>query len=165
LDTGVEPLSGDVKVELKSAQSTEVSVTTWRTDRLKELPFENWASSAESGKYGEDLDNANRYVATECVRVEGMTATLTFSNDRSAALKAKYQGNTPPLGAHLNAKWTDDGRLVISSTQAFYVVAELSLVEKGRSLGMHPNGQRVKVLKPKQCSATTRSDRDDSIAP
>lgn len=122
------PISADVKADLSAAQKAVVRAVKWRTDRLNELEYEEWAKSSHSGKYAKDTlrDPIHSRIENAAVLVHGFSAELTYSGKQAMELSAKFPLNQEvDLGGGLSAKRTSQTTLSIHSSDDFYVVCTL----------------------------------------
>jgi hypothetical protein len=119
----VTPVSGDVRADLKKAESVKVNVGGWSIDELKEALFERMIRDNESLR--DEFESPDRVVVENAVKVSGFSADFKFSKSLADQLKAKYSGKEVSLqnGARLASQFTADTTLTMSSSNAFYILA------------------------------------------
>lgn len=108
----------EVGANLSRARKVSVEPTEWRWEDLIVGPYQTYLRS--SADAGAALNADNRAVLLRAVKVKGIKTKLTFSKADSASLKAQV------LPASLNASWTSDTELTISSAEEFYIAGQLS---------------------------------------
>ena len=104
------------------AKRVEVSVESWRVDRIEELPYERWIQSVDSGVFGEDLsgeDWKSRRVMDAAIAVEGFEAKLEFEESAVARVRAAVAKIDASAG--LDVQWTTETTLSVASKQSFYI--------------------------------------------
>lgn len=156
------PLQADLSGALESAQTTRVSVDSWRVDRLANFDYEAWAKSKEADGYGQDLVGpkwrARRFMDA-AIAVSGFSAELSFESKRAASLQAKYPNPTANIGGSFSATWVGTNTLKITSKGEFYISGSLSPVREPGSLGSMTASRQL-VPAPIAISKTTKVGLD-----
>jgi len=97
--TGATPLSFDLNTELGRARSITVSVKGWAIDVLKETVWKNnFRSMAQNNPYKTELNQPNRILAENVVKVTGLQTVFMFSGKLSVQVQAKFRAKTFTLG-------------------------------------------------------------------
>ncbi|MDB5977666.1 MAG: putative lipoprotein [Nevskia sp.] len=132
LSSSISPMSADLSNDFQKAKSITVKANSARWDLVSEGPYENYIDSLPSGNGAKtDLkEKAGRFVMYQALLIKGFSAELEFSDSDVASLKGKYSGAiaksiTGDLTASLDAQWSSDNKLTLTSTDDFYVAGQL----------------------------------------
>jgi hypothetical protein len=122
----VKPVSGELKADFKNARTVEAKANSIAWIPVAEGPYKEYVNGlpAASG-VRTDLMAGDKYVLTRALKVEGFETTLEFSHDIAASLKASGIGiGAGSAGGGLNASWTGDNKLTLTSSGPFYIAGE-----------------------------------------
>lgn len=97
--TGATPLTLDIGAVLGGAHDITVSVKGYAVDALDEDQWKKAvAALGPTNVFYKDLQQPNRLLAENAVKVTGLTAVFNFSHDLSADVQAQYKGKAFTLG-------------------------------------------------------------------
>ena len=137
------PVSGTFSSELRKAQSVAVGVDVWSIDVLKEVPYEQLLTSLKK-PYDSELTKTDRLVIENAVKLSGFKAAFNFSKQIATDLKTKYSDESMSValrnGPYLDARWTSDTTLTLSSPDPFYMLAAFGRLKSGSLTVTFTNG-------------------------
>jgi hypothetical protein len=125
-----QPVSADMKADLSRAKKVEAKASSMAWVPIQEGPFRDYVNGLPANAGPRiDLMAGDKYVLTRALRVSGFSTTLEFSSDVAAGLHAKYNGALPAnlagnVGGGLNASWTGQNTLTLTSNGPFYIAGE-----------------------------------------
>jgi hypothetical protein len=125
----VQPITADMKADFKAAKSIEAKATAIAWVPVAEGPYEAYVNAMDPAAGPRtDLLVGDKFVLTRALIVKGFSATLDFSRETAAALKAKYNGplagTAGSAGGGINASWSGETKLTITSNSDFYIAGE-----------------------------------------
>jgi len=113
--------------ELKRAKEISVKVNSAQWVDIITGPFrEHVLGLSDDDSVKKDLLNNGHLVLSRALKIQGMTAELSFSTEIGGELKAKFPEIGPSdADVGLNGEWTGETKLVITCTSDFYIAGEL----------------------------------------
>jgi hypothetical protein len=150
-ESGTTSLSADLSADLKKASTTTISLNSWSLETAKETPWKvAVATLDDKNPYKQEVLQPGRYLMETAVKIAGFTASFEYDQSLVAGLLLKYPNgktiSTGPNGISLQVNWTSNTTLSLSSTDAFYALAEYSMLEKGAPEEQLAIGLRVSNL-------------------
>jgi len=124
-------ITGNLGVELKRAKEISVKVNSAQWVDIITGPFRQQVLGlSDDNIVKKDLLNNGHLVMSRALRVQGMSAELSFSIEIGGELKAKFPeinivAGPADAGVGLNGEWISETKLVINSTSDFYIAGEL----------------------------------------
>lgn len=153
--TGVTPLSLDLGAQLEHARKVNLTITGWAIDDLKETnwktAFAKLRKSDPDNAYVKELEESNRLLAENVVKVSGLKVVFTFGTKLTADARARFKGKDiklGPDGASLHSDVTADNEVTVNATGPFYMIAAYSSIVAGKPVGIGPTQDVPVMLTP-----------------
>jgi hypothetical protein len=126
----VKGISADLNAAVNQANSITVDPMTFAVEDLQLGPFQQWVNDLPAGNlYKQDVSKKGFLLLYRAVRVNGLHATLTYSQDNTFDVSGKFSpsgaGTIASASAGFKAEAKDNKTLEITATSPFYIAGEL----------------------------------------